>query len=189
MWTLDPFCLFVYYTYLYNTLCLLYKSTHIYFITWKIQYTYSVFLTWYQSHYSDFFFTVLSLIGVIPNSRLLPPLQLLLQPFAIKPLTHLSHCLWFRIYSRHHSESRDHCHIVVAVILALIVFLQVPLRSSSANLLLGGNLIVIGGPTRLHAPPKVLASWSTCPTCRWVTYWHSSPHHHQLATTSSLVSR
>ena len=123
-----------------------------------IQYTYSVFLTWYQSHYSDFFFTVLSLIGVIPNSRLLPPLQLLLQPFAIKPLTHLSHCLWFRIYSRHHSESRDHCHIVATVILALIVFLQVPLRSSSANLLLGGNLIVIGGPTRLHAPPKVLAS-------------------------------
>ena len=35
-------------------LCLLYKGTHVYFITCKIQYNLSVFLTWYQSHYSNF---------------------------------------------------------------------------------------------------------------------------------------
>ena len=38
-----------------------------------------------------------------------------------------------------------------AVILALIVFLQVPLRSSSADLPSRGNLTIIGVATRLHA--------------------------------------
>ena len=44
-------------------------------------------------------------IGIISDSQLLPPLQLLLQPFAIKPLTRFSHRLWFRTCSHRHSES------------------------------------------------------------------------------------
>ena len=90
-------------------------------------------------------------IGIILNSQLLPPLQLLLQPFVVKPLTRFSHRLWFRTYSCRHSESRDHCQSVATVILALIVFLQVPLRSFSADLPSRGNLTIIGAATRLHA--------------------------------------
>ena len=41
-------------TYLYCILCLLYKGTHLYSITDEIQYNLSVFLTWYQSHCSNF---------------------------------------------------------------------------------------------------------------------------------------
>ena len=117
-----------------------------------------VFLTWYQSHRSDFFFLGSSVfIGIILDSQLLPPLQLLLQPFAVKPLTCFSHHLWFRTYSSRHLESWDHCQIVAAVILASIVFLQVPLRSSSADLPSCGNLTIIGAPTRPHASPKYSA--------------------------------
>ena len=93
-------------------------------------------------------------ISIILDSQLLPPLQLLLQPFAIKPLTCFSHHLWFRTCSRRHSVSGDHCHTVAVVIFAPIVFLQVPLRSSSADLTSHGNLTIIGAPTRRHAPPK-----------------------------------
>ena len=67
---------------------------------------------------------------------------------------HFSHHLWFRTCSRCHSESWDHCHTVVAVIIAPIVFLQVPLRSSSADLPYRGNLTIIEVLTRRHAPPK-----------------------------------
>ena len=88
------------------------------------------------------------------ESQLLPSLQLLLQPFVVKPLTCFSHRLWFRTCSRRHSESRDHYQTVTAVILAPIVFLQVPLKSSSADLPSRGNLTIIGAATRPHAPPK-----------------------------------
>ena len=50
MWALGPPCLLVQHTYLYCTLCLLYKGTCVYSITRKIQYNHSVFRTWYQSH-------------------------------------------------------------------------------------------------------------------------------------------
>ena len=93
-------------------------------------------------------------IGIILDSQLLLPLQLLLQPFAVKPLTRFNHRLWFRTCSRRHLESRDHCQTVVAVILAPIVFLQVPLRSSYADLPSRGNLTTIGATTRPYAPPK-----------------------------------
>ena len=93
-------------------------------------------------------------IGIILDSQLLPPLQLLLQPFAVKPLTRFSHRLWFQTCSRCHSESRDHCQTVAAVILTPIVFLQVPLRSSSADLPSRGNLTIIGAATFPHALPK-----------------------------------
>ena len=54
MWVLGLPCLLVQHTYLYCTLCLLYKGTHIYSITDEIQKNLSVFLTWYQSHCSNF---------------------------------------------------------------------------------------------------------------------------------------
>ena len=85
---------------------------------------------------------------------MLPSLQLLLQPFVVKPLTRFSHYLWFRTCSRRHLESRDHCQTVIAVILAPIVFLQVPLRSSSDDLTARGNLTIIRAATRPHAPPE-----------------------------------
>ena len=96
-------------------------------------------------------------IGIILDSQLLPPLQLLLQPFAVTPLTRFSYRLWFRTCSRRHSESRDHCQTVAAVILVPIVFLQVPLRSSSADLPSHGNLTNIGAPTCRHTSPKDFA--------------------------------
>ena len=40
------------------------------------------------------------------------------------------------------------------MILAPIVFLQVPLRSSSTDLPSHGNLTIIGAATRPHAPPE-----------------------------------
>ena len=40
------------------------------------------------------------------------------------------------------------------MILAPIVFLQVPLRSSSNDLTARGNLTIIGAATRPHAPPE-----------------------------------
>ena len=100
------------------------------------------------------FLSSLVFIDIILDSQLLPPLQLLLQPFAVIPLTHFSHRLWFRTCSRRHSESRDHCQTVATVILAPIVFLQVPLRSSSADLPSRGNLTIIKTPTRPHVLPK-----------------------------------
>ena len=54
MWALGPPCLLVQHTYLYYILCLIYKGTHVYFITDEIQYNLLVFLTWYQSHCSNF---------------------------------------------------------------------------------------------------------------------------------------
>ena len=105
-------------------------------------------------------------IGIILDSQLLPPLQLLLQPFVVKPLTRFSHRLWFRTYSRCHSESQDHCQTVTAVILAPIVFLQVPLRSSFADLPCHGNLTIIGAATCPHVPPKDSAQELTRSTRR-----------------------
>ena len=40
------------------------------------------------------------------------------------------------------------------MILALIVILQVPLRSSSVDLPSRGNLTIIGAATRPHVPPE-----------------------------------
>ena len=40
------------------------------------------------------------------------------------------------------------------MIFALILFLQVPLRSSSDDLTARGNLTIIGAATRPHAPPE-----------------------------------
>ena len=40
------------------------------------------------------------------------------------------------------------------MIVAPIVFLQVPLRSSSADLPSRGNLTIIGAATRPHVPPE-----------------------------------
>ena len=40
------------------------------------------------------------------------------------------------------------------MILALIMFLQVPLRSFSDDLTARGNLTIIGAATRPHAPPE-----------------------------------
>ena len=54
MWVLGLPCLLVQHTYLYCTLCLLYKGIHVYSITNEIQYNLSVFQTWYQSHCSNF---------------------------------------------------------------------------------------------------------------------------------------
>ena len=93
-------------------------------------------------------------IGIILDSQLLRPLQLLLQPFAVKPLTRFSHRLWFRTCSCRHSESWDHCQTVATVILAPIVFLQVALRSSSADLPYRGNLTIIRAAMRPHMPLK-----------------------------------
>ena len=102
-------------------------------------------------------------ISIILDSQLLPPLQLLLQPFAVKPLTRFSHRLWFRTCSRRHSESRDHCQSVAAVILAPIVFLQVPLRSSSADLPSRGNLTIIRAARALTRRQKILRKSSRAP--------------------------
>ena len=159
-------------------ICLIYKGTDVYSFIYEIQYNHSVFLTWYQSHHSDFFFAVLSLIGVIPNSQLLPLLQLLLQPFAVKPLTHFSHHLWFQTYSCHRSESRNHYHIVTSVILASIVFLQVPTRSSFADLPPCGNLTTIGAHMHRHAlpndsAPKLMHSTRRKPSARTSTRFHA----------------
>ena len=61
LWILGPTRLLVQHTFLYYTLactthiCLLYKGTHVYSIISEIQYNHSVFLTWYQSHCSNFF--------------------------------------------------------------------------------------------------------------------------------------
>ena len=109
-----------------------------------------------------------------------PPLQLLLQPFAVKPLMCFNHRLWFRTCSCRHSESRDQYQIVVAVILALIMFLQVPLRSSSANLPFRGNLTTIGPTMRTHALPKYSVQKLTRSTRRHalqgsVTRLHTPP--------------
>ena len=93
-------------------------------------------------------------IGIILDSQLLLPLQLLLQPFDVEPLTRFSHRLWFRTCSRRHSESRDHCQTIVTMILAPIVFLQVALRSSSADLPSRGNLTIIRAATHPHTPLK-----------------------------------
>ena len=93
-------------------------------------------------------------ISIISDSQLLPPLLLLLQSFPVKPLTCFSYRLWLRTCSHHHSESRDHCHTVATVIITPIVFLQVPLRSSSADQPSRGNLTIIGDSTRCHTPQK-----------------------------------
>ena len=77
-----------------------------------------------------------------------------------------SHRLLFRTCSRRHLESRDHCHTVAAVIVAPIVFLQVPLRLSSTALPSRGNLTIIGASTRRHAPSKDSAQKLTCSTRR-----------------------
>ena len=107
-------------------------------------------------------------IGIILDSQLLPPLQLLLQPFAVKPLTRFNHRLWFRTYSRRHSESRDHYQTVAAMILAPIVFLQVPLRSSSIDLPSLGNLTIIRAPTRRQ---KILHKSSRASTHQVFSCW------------------
>ena len=137
-------------------------------------------------------------IGIILDSQLLRPLQLLLQPFAVKPLTHFSHRLWFRTCNRRHSESRDHCQTVAVVILAPIVLLQVPLRSSSADLPSHGNLTIIEATTRPHAPPKDSAQKlthlqdSSCASTRQVSPTDVSPrwrhHYHVICWHHSPVS-
>ena len=52
------------------------------------------------------------------------------------------------------------------MILAPIVFLQVPLRSSSDDLTARGNLTIIGAATRPHAPPENSAQDLMRSTCR-----------------------
>ena len=114
-----------------------------------------------------FFLAILSLFGVTPNLQSLSPSQPPLQSFAVESPMSLSDHLWFRTCSHRRSgvsHCKDHCHIVATVKLAPIVFLQVPLRSSSTNLLSRGNLALIKAFARPHAPPKhsTPQSYATC---------------------------
>ena len=93
MWALGPPCLLVQHTYLYYTLCLLYKrhSCIFYYLRNTIQ----------SSSISNMisepllwpFLSSLVFIGVTPFSTSLPPSQQSPQPLAIEPLTSSSHCL------------------------------------------------------------------------------------------------
>ena len=50
-------------------ICLLYKGTLMYILDYEIQYNISVFLTWYQSHCSDLFLAVLSLLVLLHSQH------------------------------------------------------------------------------------------------------------------------
>ena len=59
----------------------------------EIQYNLSVFLTWYQSYRSNFFFAVLSSLVLFQTHNCFRLYNCCLQPFAVKPLTRFSHHL------------------------------------------------------------------------------------------------
>ena len=61
----------------------------------EIQTNLPVFLTWYQSHYSNLFLAILSLLAwLLFFSTSLPPSQPPLQPFAVEPPTSSSRRPW-----------------------------------------------------------------------------------------------
>ena len=79
------------------------------------------------------------------------------------------------------------------MILDPIVFLQVPLRSSSDDLTARGNLTIIGAAMRLHAPPENSAQDLTrrhvppCASTRQVPLADVSPSDVITATSSADV--
>ena len=79
------------------------------------------------------------------------------------------------------------------MILAPIVFLQVPLRSSPNDLTARGNLTIIGAATRPHAPPENSAQDLTRSTCLHAppgssTRPHALSRARFLLLTSALVT-
>ena len=96
LWALGPTRLHVWHTFLYYVLtctahiCLLYKGTHYLRNTTLLH---SVFLTWYQSHYSNFSFSSPVSLGVTPLLSLLPSQQPL-QPLTVETPTPFSRCPW-----------------------------------------------------------------------------------------------
>ena len=70
------------------------------------------------------------------------------------------------------------------MILAPILFLQVPLRSSSDDLTARGNLTIIGAATHPHAPPENSARDLTRSTRR-LDSSHASTRRHALSRAST----
>ena len=126
---------------LYYTLCLLYKSTHVYSITQEIQYNHSVFLTWYQSCCFDLFLAVLSLLVLLHSqhrfchhnsccSLLLLNLQRL--PTVVFGFWTCSHCRWEVLHRIDHCTChyhREYCTDYVSTGITEIVLRQSTLWS------------------------------------------------------------
>ena len=113
-----------------------------------------VFLTWYQSHCSDHFLAVLSLLVLLYSQHrfchhnshcILSPLNLWHLPTVVLGFRTCSCCHWV---VPHH---KDHCLFITVENITPINFLQVPLRSSCADLLNHGSLEAIGAHTCPHA--------------------------------------
>ena len=108
LWALGPSRLLVLVLYFICTahICIIYKGTDVYSLIKKYNTNHLVFLTWYQSHYSNLFLTVMSLLVWLPfqyrfrhhNSRRnLSPLNLQRLPVVVLEFQTCSCCRWGEI--------------------------------------------------------------------------------------------
>ena len=135
-------------------ICLLYKGIACIFILYEIQYNYSVFLTWYQSHCSDLFWVVLSLLVCLQSQHRFRhhSSRRSLSPLNLRRLSAV--VLGFRTCSRRCqgvSHCTDHCP------------LHLRCKYCSVYVCKGTTEIVLCRSTqswkprpqrRLHAPPR-----------------------------------
>ena len=101
---------------LYCTLCLLYKRHLCIFYWLRIQYNLPVFLTWYQSHCSNIFLAVLSLLALLHSQyrfhrhnscRSLSSLNLQRLPAVVLEFQTCSRCRWGVL---HYTDYCTCCH-------------------------------------------------------------------------------
>ena len=147
--------------------------THLYlYYTLLVPHTYTsyikvlmyIFLLWntiqsssISNIVSDLFLSSIVFIGVTSFSTSLLPSQQSLQLLAVEPPTSSSHCLRvpdLQPLSLRSPTPQTIARVVTAVYIALIAFLEVSLRSSSAD----ESLAVTGDATHPHASPKDSAS-------------------------------
>ena len=175
--------------YLYYTLLVLHTYTSYIrhwciFFHWEIQYNIPVFLIWYQSHCSDLFLAVLSLLVWLLFFNIASAIT----------TTAVAFCRWTSDVIQPSSLGSGPATTVVkefhtaqtiatritATNIAPITVLKLPQRSSCADLQNRESLNAVGDHTRPHAPFKVSVRLITRSTRRHAppgsaTHLHTSP--------------
>ena len=151
--------LYLYYTLLIPHTYASYIRHWCVFFHWETQYNISVFLTWYQSHCSDLFLAVLSLLVWLFFFNIASAITTTAVAFhrwtsdVIQPSS-LGSGPAAAVVKEFHTAQTTAARIT-ATNIASITVLKPPQRSSCADLQNRESLNAIGDRTRPHAPLKV----------------------------------
>ena len=176
-----------------------------YILSREIEYNYSIFLSWYQSHYSNIFLAILSLLVLLHSQHYfhhhniscnLSPLNLRHLPVVFLGFRNCKHHHWGVPHRKDHCSSHhrlEHCSNLFSAGTTEIVLCQStqPWKSRSqrsANAPTCAATVICVESHAPHAPPPisvVLPLTLTCHLCKsracWRHYWYHS-------ATSTLIA-